>query len=242
MWFNGYYFGTDVPVYGFYRQSIRRIPLGLTVRGQIAKSVIFQVVRGNGYYGSIQGKAYQTIKKYFVPSNINNTESEPYRRVWKAAVLHWQNALTTAEKTAYHRRASNGLRMTGFNYFMRLAMKGKISMFVDRGDPASSDFSKGDLTTDNSWHDLDLSAIVAKGAASVLLQVRVEGPDANKRIGFRKNGNANNWNAGFARIIQTAYREDYDLVIPCDANRVIEYRAHNIVWTTIEITVKGWWT
>ena len=59
--------------------------------------------------------------------------------------------------------------------------------YVDRGDPSSWDFQEGDLTTDNTWRDLDLSSIVPSGAVAVHLYVLIKDDTANKNIKFRKN-------------------------------------------------------
>ena len=40
MWFNGYYFGDDVPVWTSKRDSIQRLPLGMSVRRSIRKVML----------------------------------------------------------------------------------------------------------------------------------------------------------------------------------------------------------
>ena len=95
------------------------IPLGIAIRGQIAKQYIFRITRGNGYGGSIQGKRYQNKYSYFVPTSINNTESDPARTALAQAVGNWQTSLSQEQKAEYNRRASKGLHMSGYNLYIR---------------------------------------------------------------------------------------------------------------------------
>lgn len=112
--------------------------------------------------------------------------------------------------------------------------------YVDRGDPAAADFAQGDLTTDGTWQDLDLSGIVPEGAVCVVLQVLIYDDHPGSYIRFRKKGNTNTQNAYGIRIqLALMYTESNGLV-SCDANRVIQYMASDITWDQIRIVVKGW--
>jgi hypothetical protein len=115
-----------------------------------------------------------------------------------------------------------------------------IGNFVDRGDPSAHDFAVGDLTTDGSWHDLDLSGIVPAGAKAVLLGVQVIDDTVNVGIGFRRHGNSYGINAGYFMEIVANGNLRGTLIVPCDSNRVIEYLANNNIFSTINITVMGW--
>jgi hypothetical protein len=218
------------------------IPLGFAIRGSIANTTTFRVRRGNGHYTSILGAEYQDQYAYFVPSSINNVQSEPYRQQWKAAVHKWKYDLTADEKKAYNIRAHRTLRMSGYNLFMREAMKGLVQMFVDRGDPAAVDKVKTDLTTDAAWNDLDLSAIVPAGAAAVLLKTRLQSADPGDKIRYRKKGNTNEINACGCEALRANVLRTRMGITAIDANRVIQYNADNIVWTQLDIVVRGWWT
>lgn len=113
--------------------------------------------------------------------------------------------------------------------------------FVDRGDPASWDFSTGDFITDGAWHELDLSAIVPAGAKAVSLRLKVT--DELTVIGakFRKAGNSNSLNI-FDIITGVS---NYAIVehgcVALDENRKVEYNFFNTTWTEIYVIVKGWW-
>lgn len=95
------------------------IILGIAIRGSINNEKTFRVRRGNGYYNSIAGVEYQDQYIYFVPSSINNPEGQDARDALTAAVSNWQG-LTDAQKKIYNNRASRGgLRMPGYNLYIR---------------------------------------------------------------------------------------------------------------------------
>jgi hypothetical protein len=81
--------------------------------------VIFRVRRGNGYYGSKANVLYQDKYDYFIPSSINNVESQPIREAFALAVSNWKNILTANEKKQYNKRASKGMNMSGYNLYIK---------------------------------------------------------------------------------------------------------------------------
>lgn len=218
------------------------IILGIAIRRSINKEKTFRVRRGNGHYNAISGIEYQDQYDYFVPTSINNTESEPYRRQWIAAVHKWKYDLTDVEKKAYNIRANKGLRMSGYNLFMREAMKGLVQMFVDRGDPSVYDYAKTDLTLDGAWHDLDLSSIVPAGAKAVFIVGHVEGNGIDWTIMFRKKGNTNEVNHGGMETIRANVERHRSSIVALDTNRVIQYKADNQAWATLDLGIRAWWT
>ena len=113
--------------------------------------------------------------------------------------------------------------------------------FQNRGDPSSVDFAVGDLLTDGNWNDLNLSSIVSAGARAVLLKVAVQDNAVGSAIQFRRNGNSNIIAGGDVDTQVTNVLIRQMLTIPCDTNRVIEYLTSNLTFTTINITVIGWW-
>ena len=125
-WFNGGPFGADELSYTAFNKSIRRIPLGMTVRKQIGKKLIFRCRRGNGHAGSIAGKHYQDKYKYFVPSSINNEEGQPARNALAQAVLNWQTIITQDQKKEYNRRAGKLKAMSGYNLYISEYIKGAL--------------------------------------------------------------------------------------------------------------------
>ncbi len=229
--------------FGFLQnRSVDGIPLGFEVRKQFGHRYIFRVQRGNGFYNSTLGQKYQHKMAYYVPLSINNVESQPYRQQLIAAVHKWKNDLTANEKEAYNLLVGKGLHMSGYNLFMREAMKGEVQMFVDRGDPANFDFVTVDFTQDNAWHELDLSSIITLGAKLILFDFDYRNVAANRHIELRKNGQTNNKNHTEIHTRVAAQDDHAMLVVAPDLNRVIQYKVATAGWASINATVRGWWT
>ena len=112
--------------------------------------------------------------------------------------------------------------------------------YVDRGDPASWDYSKADLTTDGQWHTLDLSSIVPEGATLVHLKIKAQIAYNNMIIGFCKKGIVNKQN-GATLMIRHGNNEYYEEAwVACDADRKIEYWTSDQTWVMLDILVRGW--
>lgn len=116
----------------------------------------------------------------------------------------------------------------------------KPTVFVDRGDPSSMDWSLGSFTFDASWYDLDLSSIVPAGTKSVLFRARLIDDVAHTSVYFRKNGNTNISNVSVIRQNVANHECDEDLIVACDSNRVVEYMSPNSP-TSFWLIVRGWW-
>lgn len=117
-------------------------------------------------------------------------------------------------------------------------------IYVDRGDPATFDFTQADLILDMAPHDLDLSAIVPPAGANQLVHLMVRGNAAVITSPFppmlliRKKGNANWMNVtGFGTQVSNLYAAAGDVWVMLDANRVIEYRGNVDI---VDIVVRGW--
>lgn len=113
-------------------------------------------------------------------------------------------------------------------------------VFTDRGDPDSYDFRVADFTTNDNWYDLDLSSIVPSGAKAVVFTYWLEDDVVSSRIYFRKNGNSYSRAVGKARVIVADQEHWGTIIVPCDSNRIIEYRATNTTFTRLDIVVTGW--
>lgn len=231
-----------------FKRSFYDALLGHEIRGTIKGngvstiSTTFRIRRGNGHRGAVLGERYQDKYPYFIPSSINNPESQPYRQQWIAAVHKWRYDLTEADKGEYNQYATKYLRMTGFNLFMRKAMKGEIDMFVDRGDPAAYDWAKEDLTLDGAWHDLDLSTLIPAGAKAVFIMGHLKGAGAEWGIKFRKKGNTNEINHGGMQTLRANITRHRSSTVAVGSDRVIQYKADNEAWTTLDLSVRAWWT
>jgi len=116
--------------------------------------------------------------------------------------------------------------------------------FVPRNsDAAAYDFTLANFTIDTAWHDLDLSAIVPAGAIAVLVQWGVRNStNADIAVALRRNGMTNTIEIVYGRSIAVNVISPYNLMVPCDANRVIEYRITNVgTWDYLSMIVTGWW-
>ncbi len=118
---------------------------------------------------------------------------------------------------------------------------GRPTGFVDRGDPATYDYAKEDLTIDGAWHDMDLSGIVSEFAKAVFIIGHLQGNGIDWEIRFRKNGNANEVAHGGMETIRANVERHRSSVVALDDNRVIQYKVDNQNWDTLDLAVKGWW-
>ncbi len=224
------------------KRSYNGIILGVAVRKQIGKEIIFRVRRGNGFFNSKEGVSYQDRYDYVVPSSINNPEAEPGRANMRAAVDYWKNILTADQQGVYNKRALKFKELSGYSLFIKEALNGEVSMYVDRGDPASVDFGIGDFEIDGAWHTLDLSAYIALTARAVLLDLDFDNTSANRHITIRKKGNVNNYNHFDVATKVAAQEEHAQAIVTPNSSREIEYKISGAGWTDLNFTVRGWWT
>ncbi len=113
--------------------------------------------------------------------------------------------------------------------------------YVDRGtDTGSSDFTQSSLTTDATWRDLDLSSIVPAGAVAVVLRVMLYDDVAGSYLAFRKNGSTNEVAISPVRTQVASVYNDGVLIVSCDDSRMVEYKGSAVTFSSIDITVLGW--
>jgi len=126
--------------------------------------------------------------------------------------------------------------------FFNKAVSAGGSQYVDRGDPDTGwDFALGDLTTDDTWNDLDLSSIVPAGAVAVNLAIQINDDISDSSIHFRKNGNINADTIISSRTQVASIILEKSFIVGCDTDRIVEYNANAVTWVTINIMVLGWW-
>lgn len=113
-------------------------------------------------------------------------------------------------------------------------------VFTDRGDPAAADFTQASLTGDNTWRDLDLSAVVPSGAVAISISLFFNDGSTNIPIDWRKNGNTNTFNIIRTYTSSTAAQNiGHQIIVPCDSSRIIEYRISEAI-DSLTGTVVGW--
>jgi len=249
VYFNEDYFGDKRLNQVFRKKSIKHIPLGLTVRGTVGRlrgstydAVTFRSRRGNGYYGAELGHIYQDKFKYCAPDPAGSNFPDYASANMRAAVSYWQTTVTAEEKKEWQRKGSRRKRLPAYNVFIRAALKGQISMYVDRGDPTAVDFAKEDLTLDGAWNTLDLSAIIPVTAKAVLMAGHVKGNSSNWVIDFKKGGQTNDFNHAGMNTLRANVARHRDIIVAVGAARTIEYCADNEAWDTLGLLVRGWWT
>lgn len=113
--------------------------------------------------------------------------------------------------------------------------------YIDRGDPASHDFTIGNFVTNGNWQDLDLSSIIPANVKLVSLFVSVNDDLLGSGIVFRKKGNNSVANVCKVKCLVINADIEFDLVVSPNGDKIIEYLATNTGFTTIYTTVRGWW-
>jgi len=112
---------------------------------------------------------------------------------------------------------------------------------VDRGDPSAWDWTKPNLDTDGNWHDLDCAAVVPQWATWILFRVLIEDNAAGSYIQFRKRLNVNERCAKKTYTQVAGVPTEALIWCPChQAARLVEYRTTNTAFSTITITILGW--
>lgn len=218
------------------------IILGVAIRGSIGKTTTFRVRPGNGHQGALLGTHYQDQYAYFLPTGYATANVGGARQQWIAAVHKWRYDLTLSQKKAYNIRANKGLHMSGFNLFMREAMKGLVQMYVDRGDPAAVDFAIGDLTDDATWRELDISAIIPLGAKAVLFEIDMQSVNAGREMFLKKYGQTNDVNHWHANTLVGNQHQSEMAIVAVDHNRKVLYNLENATWAQLDMILRGWWT
>lgn len=112
--------------------------------------------------------------------------------------------------------------------------------YIDRGDATTFDFELTDLITDNTWRTLDLSAVIPENTTAVHLRVFLLSPYNIGRIRFRKLGHTGFANIADADVQLSNQSLPSDKIVSVSESRQIQYRAANTTYTSIFITVAGW--
>lgn len=114
-------------------------------------------------------------------------------------------------------------------------------MYVHRGDPPLFDFTILDLTADNAWHDLDLSAIVPANAHAVNLITNISGTQAFRNVKLRSKAVAGTIN------VLTVWNQVANVklggcfAVAVDSNRMMQYKISHVSLNLVSFVVSGWW-
>ena len=109
----------------------------------------------------------------------------------------------------------------------------------DRGDPAAIDITEATMTLNNTWQNLDLSAIVPADAAWILLRVQITDTNPGRTLHFSKDGNVNAITIPGIIVQVNGVSNEAEILVPCSAARIIEYRG-SAALATVNIVVLGW--
>ncbi|RLC81854.1 MAG: hypothetical protein DRJ03_19710 [Chloroflexi bacterium] len=137
----------------------------------------------------------------------------------------------TAHKTSHQDSGSDEIDCTG--------LAGRIN-YVDRGDPAAWDWTVSDFTTDGNWHDLDCSAIVPAGAKAIIFRIHITDDLVGTYFQLRKNGNTNSYSSVMEIVNEANRYNNGTHIVPCDEDRIVEYRTTNTTIDAINVLVMGW--
>lgn len=117
---------------------------------------------------------------------------------------------------------------------------GTFHGYVDRGAISAYDFQQSDLTTDEEWHDLDLSAIVPTNAKLVHLRLELKDDSVGAFILLRKKGSSDNYNNGRKAILVADLFHYESEFVALGPGCTIQYLTFDTTWTNIRIAVRGW--
>lgn len=133
----------------------------------------------------------------------------------------------------------------GYKFFQQIAgWVNSITGFSYRGD-ATTDFDltyfqTAPLATDGAYHTFSLATIVPADARNVYLRASIQSDVADAYIGFRRVGYSNEGNVF---RLTTPYA-DTPITGYCIVNLTpaitIEFKAENVTWDSINVTVCGW--
>lgn len=129
--------------------------------------------------------------------------------------------------------------------------KGNFSTVVDRlddiypqyhyrGAAGAVDFTIGQLTADNSYHDLTFDSICPAGSKVIHLQATLKSPTVNSFVYMTYKGDGSSKNVNFYRLWNVDTILGMQFFVPCDEDRAISYALKNVAWTTVNFTVIGW--
>lgn len=115
-----------------------------------------------------------------------------------------------------------------------------IAPSVDRGRIAEHDYVKDDFDIDGNWHELDLSGIVGEGRRLVLLYIELKSLAASNQVFFMSAEGEPSLNRIWM-LTQVANRViANDRWVYTDENGIVKYNIQDVVWTTINVSVRNW--
>ncbi len=115
-----------------------------------------------------------------------------------------------------------------------------LPKFVDRGELSDFDYIIGDLTSDETYRDLDISSIVGVGERLVMLQVQAAAIVAGATLFNITKGHTAYVNRAGLIIPYDTGGEEQTMWIKTNASGVIQYMLSNTTWMYCNIVIRGW--
>lgn len=112
--------------------------------------------------------------------------------------------------------------------------------YVDRGHHPAHDFTFGDFTVDNAWHNLDLSGLVPENAKGVNLHCVGSSTNAGEIIYVKPPSHTATFASCSLRSQVAGVHNCFRRFFALDSNRILEYRITGDGWTNIQMSVKAW--
>lgn len=115
------------------------------------------------------------------------------------------------------------------------------SVYVDRGDNITDDFTTSDFIRDGAYHELDLSGFIPFGTKLISITGYLRNSAANKAFRFGETSHISNKNihVDFTQNANQLMGFHYD-IIP-DENRRIRYQFDNANFLVVILNIRGWW-
>lgn len=113
--------------------------------------------------------------------------------------------------------------------------------YVDRGDANNFDWRTESFITDGSWHELDLSGIIPFNTKAVAFHLYLMDDAVSSNILFRTKGNTRSYNIASQRTQAAQVYIAANFIVAPNLGRKIEYQCSDTVFSTIWLSVKGWW-
>ena len=114
-------------------------------------------------------------------------------------------------------------------------------LYVDRGDRNAYDFQLANITCDNNWHELDISALIPNNAKMVRGYIEVRSSAASGHVfGVDESGKSNHYTAYWINQIMNDVWVQGGFELSVLSNKSIAYRGKNTI-TYFQLVIQGWW-
>jgi len=128
----------------------------------------------------------------------------------------------------------------GADFRYKKKIEVKSLELVSRGDAASLDFTSGDFTKDNDWHEKSFAGKMPAAAKWILIEVIASSETPNAMFMMRQKGNVLEWNVGYLVAPTAGIKQGRGIWLPVEADGIVEYWAQNVIWYQLNLIVKAW--